>query len=297
MLSLKFAIPSGSLEDLASFLEEFEIHDCSIFENPEMGLSDKLDDNGFSVPKCYDVEIFVDSLDVANNIHESLLKKFNDTIKNMEICEIEDKDWVDVYIRALKPVVLKKFYIYNDKLMDPPSNQDWIPIKIRSSLAFGTGHHHTTQACILNALFLEGIGFTPKIVLDMGCGTGILGICSYKIWDDLYIIGVDIDPEAVNISNKNFKINKIAGDAKVLHDLSILSEDSIDLIFCNILKQPLLDLASQFYRVLKCDGYIITSGYLKSQECEIVEHYKRNSFMITKLIYMDDWISILFRKI
>lgn len=294
MFSCKFIIPYAKLEDLNSFLDELESYNVSSFENASLGFSEDVDENGFPIAKFFDVEIFVNNTNEARNLQEVLNNKFPQ-IENFQITDVDNKNWVDLYLKELKPIILGNFYFYNDSLQKPDNNPDLIPIKLNSALAFGSGHHQTTQACILNAEFLNKNMICPSNILDMGCGTGILGICALKLWPDSNLLGIDIDPEAVKITLDNYQSNDIKAIAIVSSDLSNIDK-KFDLIFCNILKQPLLDLAKSFYEKLNIGGYIITSGFIKSQEDEVTCLYQKLGFKMIKKICLDDWLSVLFEK-
>ena len=143
---------------------------------------------------------------------------------------------------------------------------------------------------------LNNNGFVPQDVLDMGCGTGILGICASKIWKNLKLIGIDIDPEAVRITKENYELNNVDAEAIVGSEVSEIRR-RFDLIFCNILKQPLIDLCPGFSKIMDSGSYIITSGFIISQEKEVLDAYKTEGFAVENRIQLDDWLSIAFRKI
>ncbi len=295
MLSCKFIIPYEKLESLNSFLDEIELYNVSIFENAELGFSQDLDENGFPIAKFFDVEIFVNNKKESENLQKILNNKFRQVIKDFQINEVDNKNWVNSYLKELKPIIIENFYFYNDLIQKPENDSNLIPIKLNSALAFGSGHHQTTQGCILNAEFLKNNPFTPSNILDMGCGTGILGICALKLWPNSNLLGVDIDPDAVKITSDNYQANDINANAIVASNLNYIDK-KFDLIFCNILKHSLLDLAKSFYEKLNKGGYIITSGFITSQEKEIVDKYEELGFKTINKISMEDWLSILFRR-
>lgn len=296
MLSCKFIIPYEKLENLNSFLDEIELYNVSIFENADFGFSQTLDENGFPIAKFFEVEVFVNDKNEAENLQKTLNKEFSQIIKDFQINEVDNKNWVDSYLKELKPVMIENFYFYNDSIQKPTHDSNLIPIKLNSALAFGSGHHQTTQGCILNAEFLKNNSFVPIEILDMGCGTGILGICTLKVWQDSNLLGIDIDPEAVKITLDNYQANNIKKANAIVGSNLDNIDTKFDLIFCNILKQPLLDLAKSFYEKLNKGGYIITSGFITSQEKDVIDMYRKMGFKIINKISMEDWLSILFRR-
>ena len=293
MFSCKFQISSDSLTDLDNFIEEIELDNVSIFENTEAGFTDKLDEHGFPVAKLFDIEIFTENANLVKNVFD---RRFGESIKFIDISDVAEKDWVASYLKELKPVICDKFYFYNEFTQSIPENQKFIPIKLNSALAFGSGHHQTTKACLLNMLWLsEHISSSPKNILDMGCGTGILGICALKIWEGAQLLGIDVDEDAVNITQSNYISNDINAEAIVGENLQNI-DNKFDIIFCNILKQPLITLCSEFAVAMRPDAHIITSGYINSQEPEIIEHYATNGFDIVNRIQLDDWVSVMFKR-
>ena len=298
MLSCKFLVSNSLLNELNSFIDSLEILNVSIFEDPDLGFSNELDEFGFPIAKFFNVEIFMENEEDAQELKKNLEEKFGDEVFKFSIEAVNNQDWVDLYTKELTPVLCDKFYFYNDYMLDMKNDESLIPIKLNSALAFGSGHHQTTQGCLLNLCFLDESKVGPKKILDMGCGTGILGICALKLWKDSALLGIDIDQEAVDISIENYIANDV--QAKAIQDFNVdalmKEEQLFDLILCNILKQPLIDLCDSFYKVIAKGGYIVTSGYIKTQEEDVVNHYLNNNFELVNRICIDDWLSILFKK-
>ena len=129
----------------------------------------------------------------------------------------------------------------------------------------------------------------------MGCGTCILGICALKLCKDAKLIGIDIDNEAVRITKDNYTANSTDATA-IVGDCPPKVTSEFDLVFCNILKQPLVNLCSDFSKVMRQGAYIITSGFIISQEAEIDEIYTAHGFEIINRIQIDDWLAVMFRE-
>ena len=281
--------------------EEGQFDNISLFENAEFGFSDKVDENGFPIAKFFDVEILVNTEENAKQLQQFLSERFGEEIRCFRHDVLKNEDWVQAYLSELKPVICDNFYFYNESIQSAPDrkrseNVNLIPIKLNSALAFGSGHHQTTQACLLNMRYLfEQNSYELKRILDMGCGTGILGICALKLWKDAKLIGIDIDNEAVRITKDNYKANSTDATA-IVGDCPPKVTSEFDLVFCNILKQPLVNLCSDFSKVMRQGAYIITSGFIISQEAEIDEIYTAHGFEIINRIQIDDWLSVMFRK-
>lgn len=278
-------------------VEELDCDNLSVFENTESGFSQRNDENGFSIANRFDVEVLFKSKADASEFQQLLLTRLEVEATGCEISELSDEDWVDFYVKKLQPISCGKFYIFNEILCKDSNNLNLIPIQIKSALAFGSGHHQTTKACLLNLVELEKSGqlnHEQLSILDMGCGTGILGICAAKIWKGAELMGVDIDREATKIAQDNYTANDVFGTALTA---STVPHGKFDLVLCNILKQPLIDMCEDFFDILKMGGYIIISGFILNQEDEIIEYYSRLKFVQTNRIYLDEWVSILLRKL
>ena len=301
MVSCKFQISSKLLPQIDTLEEEGDFDNISVFENTELGFSDMLDQDGFPIAKFFDVEILVKNEKNAKQLQQCLSERFGDEIHFFHYASLKDEDWVQAYIDELKPVICDNFYFYNGTIQPAPvqtkyKNTNLIPIKLNSALAFGSGHHQTTQACLLNMRYLfEQNTYEVKNILDMGCGTGILGICALKLWNKAKLIGIDIDAEAVKITEENYRANEINATT-IIGSHPPEEADKFDLIFCNILKQPLVALCADFARVIKTNAHIITSGYITSQEAEITKVYTAQGFESINRIQIDDWVSIMFRE-
>lgn len=301
MISCKFQIPNELLTKIDLLEEEGQFDNISVFENAELGFSDKQDENGFPIAKFFDIEILVNTEEKANQLQQFLSERFGAEIRFFHYSALKNEDWVQAYLLELKPVICGNFYFYNDTIQTAPAQTkteraNLIPVKLNSALAFGSGHHQTTQACLLNMIYLfSQHNYELKSILDMGCGTGILGICAVKLWKNAQLIGIDIDSEAVKITEKNYRANEINATAIVGNRPQAVA-DGFDLVFCNILKQPLMDLCEGFTKVMNTGAYIITSGYITSQEAEIIQVYASHGFEIINRIQIDDWLSIMFKK-
>ena len=298
MFSCKFLISNSLLNDLNNLVEYLEISNVSIFEDVSRGFSEELDDCGFPIANFFNVEILTEDLEEAEQLEKELQNKFQDQVIDFKIDTLNNQDWIELYTKELTPVLCDKFYFYNEEIQSETDDSSLIPIKLNSALAFGSGHHQTTKGCLLNLVFLDDMGLRAENILDMGCGTGILGICAKKLWKDSRLQGIDIDNDAVEITKSNYEANEIEAEARQGFNVDSLisSGEKFDLILCNILKQPLIDLCNSFSKTMSENSHIITSGYIKNQEQEVIDCYQRHNFKIANRIYIEDWCSIMFRK-
>jgi ribosomal protein L11 methyltransferase len=196
--------------------------------------------------------------------------------KPFTVSELPDTDWVAHVRRELHPVEAGRFYVYGahdaDKL---PEGR--VGLLIEAAMAFGTGHHGTTQGCLeaMDKLLTEG--FAPGSVADIGCGTAVLAIAAAKVLD-VPVIASDIDPVAVDVARANIRANAVADRVTCVEAAGFDHPDlagcgPYDLVFANILKGPLVELAPAVAAHLAPGGHVILSGLLLAQADEVTQAY------------------------
>lgn len=213
------------------------------------------------------------------------------------ISEIPETDWVSKVKRELSPVEAGRFFVFgnHDSKKLP---QDRVGLLIEASMAFGTGHHGTTKGCLLALDRLIAKGTKMDNVIDIGCGTAVLAMAVGKVTSSK-IIASDVDQVAVEVALANLKSNMLENRIDCLeasgfeHEL-IKSNAPFDLIFANILKPPLIDLAPSVRNYLKSGGHAIVSGILDVQASEIIEIYYQNDLELLDRIDIGEWVTLTF---
>ena len=154
-------------------------------------------------------------------------------------------------------------------------------------LAFGTGTHPTTALCLefLDSLQLEG-----KLVVDYGCGSGILGIAALLLGAS-HVTAVDIDPQALDATLDNLQRNQLPKDRLQVFFPEKAPVDQADLVVANILAGPLVQLAPTISSLCKAGGQLILSGLLADQEAELREAYS-GQFDLDPVTEKEGWIRI-----
>ncbi len=211
------------------------------------------------------------------------------------ISEIPETDWVAKVKRELSPVEAGRFFVFgqHDSKKLP---KDKVGLLIEASMAFGTGHHGTTKGCLLALDKLIAKGKKIDDVIDIGCGTAVLAMAVAKV-SSSRVIASDVDQVAVEVALANLKANKLENritcfQAMGFEDTQIKSNAPFDLIFANILKPPLIDLAPCIRRYLKSSGHAIISGILDVQAKEIIKVYRQNKLEALDRIYIDEWVTL-----
>ncbi|MDX1916997.1 MAG: 50S ribosomal protein L11 methyltransferase, partial [Rickettsiaceae bacterium] len=173
----------------------------------------------------------------------------NFDIKSFEIAKEENKDWVIEVQNNMKPIEVGRFFIFhkideiNNFAKISTHNSKLLPIYINPGMAFGTGDHPTTYLCLE---FISENLLDPSMIIDIGCGTGILSFAAKKIWQEAKVIGIDIDKIAIDAANEN----KLVNNMDVNFDISIDDnqyEGAVDLIISNILAGPIIDMRNRFW--------------------------------------------------
>ena len=157
---------------------------------------------------------------------------------------------------------------------------------IEQKMSFGTGHHQTTQLMMRQALKFDMGG---KSVLDVGCGTGILGILAADLGAKS-VLAIDIESWCVENTQENAKRNRCNHILKALKgDVDIVSE-TYDLIFANINRNTLIRNIPHYAELLKSQGILLLSGFYQTDLLEITQMCKSNSLIFQSNTKQDDWV-------
>ena len=219
--------------------------------------------------------------------------------KPFAVSELPDKDWVAEVRRELAPIRAGRFFLYGSHDADKvPLN--CVPMLIEAAMAFGTGHHGTTQGCLTALDKLANAGFMPKNVADIGCGTAVLAMGAAKIWD-VPILASDIDEVATDTAIANLTCNDLAKHVQVVtcagfDHPQLRKESPFDLILANILKGPLIELAPDMEKFCNYDGYVILSGILNEQADEVIKSYENHGFKKVDHLIISEWSTLTLQK-
>ncbi|HKK86130.1 MAG TPA: 50S ribosomal protein L11 methyltransferase [Roseovarius sp.] len=219
--------------------------------------------------------------------------------KSFAVSELPEEDWVAKVRRELVPVEAGRFFVYGSHDADKVP-QGCEPLLIEAAMAFGTGHHGTTQGCLRALDRLANEGFTGQSVIDVGCGTAVLAMGAARIWPG-EVLASDIDEVAVEVARANVMANGLEGrvtclEAAGLENAEIQAAAPFDLIFANILKGPLIELAPGLTANLVPGGVLILSGLLNEQADEVVAVYSQNGNSVAHREEIGDWTTLTLRK-
>ncbi|MBU2943024.1 50S ribosomal protein L11 methyltransferase [Shimia thalassica] len=215
--------------------------------------------------------------------------------KPFAVSELPETDWVAKVKRELAPVEAGRFFVYGSHDADKvPENSE--PLLIEAAMAFGTGHHGTTLGCLKGLDRLANAGFVGQNVADIGCGTAVLAMGAARIWPNT-VLASDIDEVAVEVALANVTANGLEGrvhcvEAAGFGHPDLKAKSPYDLIFANILKAPLVDLAPDMGANIAQGGHAILSGILNEQADDVVAAYDAAGFDVHTREEIGEWTTL-----
>ena len=216
------------------------------------------------------------------------------------LSEIPEIDWVAKVRRDLSPVAAGRFWLFGSH--DAGSVPDGvIPLQIEATVAFGTGHHGTTLGCLRAVDRLAAAGMVARNVADIGSGTGVLAMAAARLWPEAAVIASDIDEVAVEVALANAEINDLADRVPCVEAAGFDHPDlgaraPYDLIFANILKGPLIELAPDMAAHAAPGGVVILSGLLVGQAQDVTAAYRAAGFDLTAREDIGDWATLVLTR-
>ncbi len=221
--------------------------------------------------------------------------------KPFVLSELPEIDWVAHVRRELSPVEAGRFFVFGSHDADKvPAGR--VALQIEATVAFGTGHHGTTLGCLRAFDRLIDQGFTPAKVADIGCGTAVLALAAAAVLPNALVIASDIDEVAVDVARANVAINNLEGRIDCLEAAGfahprLAQAAPYDLVFANILKGPLVELAEPMAQHLAQNGLIILSGLLVTQADSITNAYIAAGFAPQAREDLGEWSALVMRRI
>ncbi len=228
---------------------------------------------------------------------KALARSLNlDADLQIEISKKQNKDWLDEYKKGVAPVAVGKFYVrpsWCKRSQDPAL----IDLLIDPALAFGSGHHESTNMCLALLSELTCAGMSA---LDVGCGSGILSIAMKKL--GAKVSACDTDEQAVAATQQNAEKNGVQIDKIWLGSVSSLNEQSssavaqpqFDLVVANIIADVILILSADLKKALKPGGKLVLSGILEKYKDRIEQAFSDLSFICMK--QENEWLSFVYER-
>ena len=239
--------------------------------------------------------------DVRNALEE--LRTFMDIGEGtIEESQTEDKDWINNWKQYFKPFTVDHILIKPTWETIPEEHKDKLLVQIDPGTAFGTGMHETTQLCIRQ---LEKYVHSESEILDVGTGSGILGITALKLGAK-EVWGTDLDENAITAVGENLASNDISSDRFHVLQGNIIDDKSVqdwagyekyDIVVANILADVIIMLVKEIPVHLKKGGYFITSGIINLKEEAVRAAFAASEELeVVEITYQGEWLSVTARK-
>lgn len=184
---------------------------------------------------------------------------------------LEDQEWERTWMDTYEPIQIGEKYWIVPEWMEAPE-ADAVNIKLDPGLAFGTGNHASTFLCLQ---WLGKVDLKDKIVIDYGCGSGILGVAALLLGAKK-VYATDIDPQAVLATKQNAELNGVLENLYVGLPEEFneeLKNQKADVFVANILAGPLMELAPEFATLVKSEGEFALAGILEEQVADVSSVY------------------------
>ncbi len=199
--------------------------------------------------------------------------------------QLEDKDWEREWMDNFHPMKFGQRLWICPSWRDVPEPEA-INVMLDPGLAFGTGTHPTTALCLT---WLDGLDLTDKTVVDFGCGSGILSLAALKLGAKK-VIGIDIDPQALQASLENAKRNNVE-DRLELYLPADQPAFKADVVVANILAGPLRELAPTITEFVGDKGLLALSGVLEEQ-AEKLQHIYGQWCQMDPVAVQEEWVRL-----
>ena len=206
---------------------------------------------------------------------------------------VDGDDWIEIWKKHYRPIELGKVVVC-PAWIEHTVKDDQVEVLIDSNMAFGTGEHETTSMVIE---IMQNYISDANIVIDVGTGSGILGIAAAKLGAKKVVM-TDIDYVAVKSAKHNCELNRVADKCEValnnlLDDKSVVGE----LVLANITADVLLILSNTITGNVAPNGVMVMSGIIKSRENEVIDRYSSLGFTLEKRVNKGEWVAIAMRKV
>ncbi len=209
---------------------------------------------------------------------------------------ILEEDWERAWQVHFKPARLTERFVVKPPWEDyTPAGQE-VVLTIHPGMAFGTGRHPSTWLCLqaLEEAAREWLPGDHPQVLDVGTGTGILGLAAARLGATVLVI--DIDPEALAAARQNITLNQLHDRVRA-EDIPLAAiRQQFDLIFANLTAADLHGLAESLAGRLLPAGYLIISGFLHSDLPKVQERFQRQGLTVRRMQQKDEWVALLLQR-
>ncbi len=224
---------------------------------------------------------------IERKVFNTDIGTWNVTVKKQEIV-----DWSKKWKEHWKPTKISDRIVICPTWKKYTAKSNEIIVNIDPGNAFGTGTHATTQLCIKAC---EKYMLNSSVVADIGCGSGILGICALKLGANL-VDAVDTDETVIDTAITNAKVNSVHNINFIKASSEVLSSQKYDFVFANILHNVLAQIMPDLKRIMKKGAKIVLSGILEGKEKVVLDAIYKNKMKIIEEMHKKEWIAFVVQK-
>ncbi len=211
---------------------------------------------------------------------------------------LDGHDWSAIGLDALPPIEAGRFRVFGEH--NRPAELRTTDVLIEASSAFGSGDHASTQLSLAGLDEILKYAW-PKNVLDLGTGTGILGLALSKSRPSAEVLATDIAPHAVATAARNRRLNRVDGKFRALtadglDDVRIRRAAPFDLVLANILPDPLCRLAEAVAALMAPDGLLVVAGLRVGEQARLTSAYRSRGLRLVSRRSIKEWASLTFQK-
>ena len=277
-IELKLRIPEEVLDNISAYLFA-------------MGCE------GMNVKKS-SVVVYFSQMKWTNEIQTAITQYISHFVpmfssKFLQVKSIKDKNWMELWRSNFKQLRLTSRIIIKPPWDDYTAIPGEIVVTIDPKMAFGTGHHESTQLIIEQ---MEKIVNPETSVLDVGTGSGILAIIAEKLKAEK-IMAIDNDPLAIKNARENAIVNECQKLKLFAAPLELLESEEFDLVLANINRNVLIHYAPYFPLFMGLNAKIVLSGILLNDENMMIDTYQKHGFKLIKKHAKKDWLSLIFELV
>ncbi len=220
--------------------------------------------------------------------NENLIESFS-----VEESSIEEINWNEEWEKKINVIEVSDKIVIKPTFREYTPKQDQLVITIDPKMSFGTGEHETTKLVL--QLLDKHIAQTKR-VLDVGSGTGVLGIAA-SLFGAEEVVGIDNDEWCIENGNENIALNNVESKVEVrLSEIGNVKDEPFDLILANINKHILVDIAESIFKLTIQKGTIILSGLLFTDREDILKIYSSFDLKLVDEKQLGEWIALVFAK-
>jgi len=282
---IKINVGADHAEALADFFTELNAQAVTFVDAKDTPMYEPKPGEILLWPDTQVIALY-DAQEDLKPVISAILKQYRFIDANeIAVDQLEDKNWEREWMKDFHPMKFgKRLWICPSWHDIPDINA--VNIKLDPGLAFGTGTHPTTRLCLQ---WLDSVDLVDKVLVDFGCGSGILAIAALKLGAK-EVIGIDIDPQALIASKDNAQRNGVE-DRLSLYLPQNQPNLEADIVIANILSAPLKELSDTISNYCKNAGMLVMSGILQEQYESVVQVYE-NQFIFDPATLEGEWVRL-----